>query len=176
MLWVVYSSYFLCRGFPSLYLKKYFIYLFERGRESTSRGSRRQREREKQVPHWAGSPMQGSNLRPWDHDLSQRHTLNILSYPVLKKSRVWYWNVAFSILTWQGRYHDHEMLHFPRSCFPLHILIVKGNGRNWWEGLVRAVRRNGNDSETLVLWQLSGLIFGGGNIRIVQISDSFLPF
>jgi len=40
--------------------------------------SRRERqwEREKQVPHGAGSPMWGSVSGPWDHDLSQRQTLN----------------------------------------------------------------------------------------------------
>ena len=30
---------------------------------------------------WAGSPMQGSISRPWDHDLGQRQTLNQLSHP-----------------------------------------------------------------------------------------------
>ena len=48
--------------------------------ESTSQGEG-QREREKQTPHWAGSLMQGLITGPWDHDLSQRQTLNWLSHP-----------------------------------------------------------------------------------------------
>ncbi|XP_073733643.1 LYR motif-containing protein 4 isoform X1 [Callorhinus ursinus] len=33
-------------------------------------------EREKQASRGAGSPVQGSNPGPWDHDLSRRQTLN----------------------------------------------------------------------------------------------------
>jgi len=36
--------------------------------------SRREWEKEKQAPCWAGSPTWGSIPRPWDHDPSQ--TLN----------------------------------------------------------------------------------------------------
>ena len=39
------------------------------------RGSGRQRQREKQMLHWAESPRQGSIQRP-DHDLNRRQTLN----------------------------------------------------------------------------------------------------
>jgi len=39
-------------------------------RRSTSRGSSRQRKREKQAPCSAGSPMWGSIPGPRDHDLS----------------------------------------------------------------------------------------------------------
>ena len=35
----------------------------------------RERQREKQTPHWAGSPMRGSIPGPRDHDLSPRQTL-----------------------------------------------------------------------------------------------------
>ena len=48
--------------------KKDFIYLFDT--ESTSRGSGREREREKQTPHQAGSQIWGLILGLWDHDLS----------------------------------------------------------------------------------------------------------
>ncbi|XP_077702424.1 rho GTPase-activating protein 10 isoform X2 [Canis aureus] len=56
---------------------KNFIYLTEREKKSTSRWNSRQREREKKTP---GSPMWGSIPGTWDHDLSQRQTLNQLSY------------------------------------------------------------------------------------------------
>ena len=54
-----------------------YIYLTERERESasTSRGSCRQRGRSRLLTQ------QGSIPGPWDHDLSQRQTLNQLSYP-----------------------------------------------------------------------------------------------
>ena len=57
------------------YFLKYFIYLKERERETTSQGEGL-REREKQTPHWAGSLMRGSILGHRDHDLSGRQTLN----------------------------------------------------------------------------------------------------
>ena len=58
----------------------FFCYLNERKivRESTRLG---QRERDKQVPYWAGSPTQGWIPGGWYHDLSQRQTLNWLSHP-----------------------------------------------------------------------------------------------
>ena len=40
-----------------------------------------ERKKEMQTPHWAGSQMWGSVPGCWDHDLSQRQTLNWLSYP-----------------------------------------------------------------------------------------------
>jgi len=40
-----------------------------------------QREREKQIPHRAGSQMWGSISRPWDHDLRPWQTLNRLNHP-----------------------------------------------------------------------------------------------
>ena len=55
-----------------------FIHL--RGRESTSRGER-QRQRDKQTPHWAGSPTWDSIPGSGDHYQSQRETLNHLSHP-----------------------------------------------------------------------------------------------
>ena len=58
----------------STFLKILFIYLRERKRDSSSRKSSRQRE--KQAPHWAESPMRGSIPGPWDHDLSRRQMLN----------------------------------------------------------------------------------------------------
>jgi len=61
---------------PLPFLFKDFTYLFDRELESTSRGSGRQREREKQDLRRAGSPTWGSIPGPWDHDLSRRQTLN----------------------------------------------------------------------------------------------------
>ena len=56
-----------------LYFKDFYFYLFIR--ESGGRCRSRPRESEKQTPHWAESWwIPGS----WDHDLSQRKTLNWL--------------------------------------------------------------------------------------------------
>ena len=55
------------------------FYLFDR--ESTSRGSGRQREREKQAPHGAGSLMWDSILGPRNHNMSWSQMLNWLSHP-----------------------------------------------------------------------------------------------
>ena len=60
----------------SLFKKDLFIYLF-----IWERAQQKEREREKQTPRWAGSPMQGLIPGPWDHDLSQRQMLNRLSHP-----------------------------------------------------------------------------------------------
>ena len=61
---------------------KDFISLFYRERKlRTSGRSGRQREKEKQTPCWAGSPMQDLIPAPWDPDLSQRQMLNQLSHP-----------------------------------------------------------------------------------------------
>ena len=74
------------------FFKILFIYLFiylrehvctrerERERASTSKEEGK-REREKQTPHWAGSPMWDSIPGLWDHDLCQRQTPNRLSQP-----------------------------------------------------------------------------------------------
>ena len=53
---------------------KEFLYLLDR--ESTSRGSARQRERvrEKQAPRGARNQMQDSIMGSWDRDLSRRQT------------------------------------------------------------------------------------------------------
>ena len=60
------------------------IYLWkrvsERERGSTSRGER-QRETEKQIPRWTGTPNRVSIPRRWDHDLNQRQALNWVSHP-----------------------------------------------------------------------------------------------
>ena len=73
----------------------FFLFLFdrEREREGTSRQSGRQKEREKQAPHWGGSLMQGSVPGLWDHDLSQRQTLNRLSHPGTQicTFKMWCW-------------------------------------------------------------------------------------
>lgn len=42
---------------------------------------RAQREKGKETPHCAGSPMRGSVPGPWDHDLSQRQMLIQVSHP-----------------------------------------------------------------------------------------------
>ena len=46
-------------GVPFFFFKILFVHLTEGG-ENTSRGRDRQREREKQTPLWAGSPMRGT--------------------------------------------------------------------------------------------------------------------
>jgi len=61
------------------YFFKDFIHLFDR--ESTSRKSSKQREREKQDPHWAESLTPSLIPGPWDHDLSWRQILNQLTHP-----------------------------------------------------------------------------------------------
>ena len=53
----------------------------ENERERESRRSDRQRGKEKQTPHRAGSPTQGLIPGSQDHDLSQRQTLQQLSHP-----------------------------------------------------------------------------------------------
>ena len=67
---------------PPFFKNKDFIYLLEResARDSMS-GVEGQREREKQIPHWAGSLMQDSIPGPQDHDLRQRQMLKWLSHP-----------------------------------------------------------------------------------------------
>ena len=47
----------------------YYYYFIDRGGESISRVSDRQRETEREIPR-------GSIPRPWDYDLSQRQILN----------------------------------------------------------------------------------------------------
>ena len=56
------------------FFNKDFIYLTERERECTNRGSSRQRE--KQAPHWAWSPMWGLIPGLGDQDLSRRRMLH----------------------------------------------------------------------------------------------------
>jgi len=83
------------------FLKILFIYLFDREqewereweRENASRGSKRQRE--KQAPHWARSPTWASISGPWDHDLSQRQTLNGLSHPGIPE----WWDYEWFLLS-----------------------------------------------------------------------------
>ena len=59
------------------------IWQGERMRESmnTGRRSSRQREREKQTPHWAQNLTWGLIPGPWDHDLSWGEMLNCMSHP-----------------------------------------------------------------------------------------------
>ena len=65
--------------FVWVFFKK-ILYISLTERVSPSRGSGRQREREKQAPHGAGSPMMWDSIPgPWDHDLSQKQMLNQLS-------------------------------------------------------------------------------------------------
>ena len=71
-----------------IFFFKIFISLTES--QSTSRHSDRQREWEKQIPHWARSPMWGPIPGPWVHDSSQRQRLNWLSLTqVLLKGNFW---------------------------------------------------------------------------------------
>ena len=49
---------------------KIYLFILERERESMCKQGERQREREKQTPHWTGRLMQGSIPGPWSHGLS----------------------------------------------------------------------------------------------------------
>ena len=69
-----------CVLFDCLF-KILFIYLTERESMREHKHGELQREREKQTPCWAGSPMWCSIPGPWDHNLNQRQTLNQLSLP-----------------------------------------------------------------------------------------------
>ena len=58
------------------YFKIFYLYIWERTwAEGWAEG-----EREKQIPHWAGSLKWGSISEPRDHDLSQRQKLSQLSH------------------------------------------------------------------------------------------------
>ena len=57
------------------------LYLFTWERLRAQAGGAAEREREKQAPCWAGSPMRGSIPGPWDHDLNWRKTLNWQNHP-----------------------------------------------------------------------------------------------
>lgn len=46
-----------------------FIYLRAGEHACKSEWGEEQRARDKQIPRWAGSPMQGLISRPWNHDL-----------------------------------------------------------------------------------------------------------
>lgn len=76
------------------FLKILFILLTQRERESINSGSSKQREREKQTPHWQRSLMQALIQRPWDHDPSQRQMLNQLSHHIFGVLRDSFWHKA----------------------------------------------------------------------------------
>ena len=69
-----------------LYIFKIFYFL-KKGREQAGRKGGKEwmgegeREREKNTPNWAESPIRGSISGPWDYDPSQRQMLNQLSHP-----------------------------------------------------------------------------------------------
>ena len=62
---------------PSCSFKRFYLFERARKRENMSMG----REREKQTPCLAGSPMLDSIPGPWDHDLSWRQAPKWLSHP-----------------------------------------------------------------------------------------------
>ena len=80
-----YSAFVYVWNFPKKYifLKGHFFshvynslvlrfYLFEKERERMGGEAEGEGENLKQTPCWAWSPMQGSILWPWDHDLNQK--------------------------------------------------------------------------------------------------------
>ena len=71
------------------FFKILFIHLTECMWESTRRLS--SREREKQTPCQAGSPMWGLIWGPQDHDLSQRQMSNQPSHPGTACINSWFW-------------------------------------------------------------------------------------
>ena len=73
-------QYYKCISSCDFLFFKDFIYLFDRGREITSKQRSRQRGRGKQALHWAESPRRGSIPGPWDHDLSRRQRLNPVNH------------------------------------------------------------------------------------------------
>ena len=93
--------------FNIIYLLTYLLtYLFII-RESTSRGSSRQRD--KQALHWAGNPTQDPIPEHWDHALSQRQMLNWLSHPDVPgwNSFIFFEKTNFILNQW---FHDNHKL------------------------------------------------------------------
>ena len=106
--------YFIC------IILTHFIYLTERGGEH-SMGSTRQREREKQAPCRARSPMMwGSIPGPWDHDLSQRQMLNQLNHPGAPTLLV------LIVCTQMGKYSNNWQEYEQRG-----VLGPLGKSENW---------------------------------------------
>ena len=63
---------------------KKILLIYFRGRKEGV--GEEQRERDKQTPCWAGSPIQGSILGPRDHDPSWKQRLNWVSHPGVPSS------------------------------------------------------------------------------------------
>ena len=73
-----------CKNHDEFFFLKIFKNLFDRERSQVGREAGRERERRKQAPRGAESPMRDLIPGPWDHDLSQRQWLNPLSHPEWK--------------------------------------------------------------------------------------------
>ena len=61
--------------------KRFYLFNWHRDTEREHEQREGQREREKQMPHWAGSPTPDSIPGPRDHDLNRRQMLHQLSHP-----------------------------------------------------------------------------------------------
>ena len=100
-----------------LYFCKDFIWERERESMHTSKGSGRQRQREKQVPWGAGSLMWGFHPRALDHDhdWSWRQTLNQLSHPGAPELPVlkWFLHPTYSVS------HYPALLGLPNTYYYL---------------------------------------------------------
>ena len=55
---------------------RFYLFIWQRDNEREREHKQGARERKKQAPSGAGSPMWGSIPEPWDHTLNQRQTLN----------------------------------------------------------------------------------------------------
>ena len=94
--------------------------LFER--ESTGRGSSRQRE--KQAPRWAGILMRGWIPGPWDHDLG----LSQVNWATQKPPEISDWKEGKQILEKAGEWEARE-----RKMFSFHLMLFYA----WQKGLYK---------------------------------------
>ena len=94
-------------------------------RENKQGEMQRERERSRLLAELSWSPTGGSIPRPWDHDLSQRQTLNHLSHPgapIVQLLSRWSLNLA-----WLGSCLDSCLLFqlaLSPTLLPPHFLYV----------------------------------------------------
>ena len=100
-----------------------FIYLRERTGARGNGG-----EKEKQAPHWAESPTWGSIPGLWDHDLSQRQTLNGLCHTGANYLILNHLNILsyLEILSWP------LFIHLPDSIREMKSLPLKNTSSYEW--------------------------------------------
>ena len=117
------------------FLKNIFIDSLEKEKESMSS---EEEQREKQIPRWAKSPVQGSIPGPWDHDLTWRQMLNWLSHPGTHKIVIL--RVLFLLLMWMIQSNSVNHTYPKSSSLILPGLIIQWNQdvplwcwKNVWE-------------------------------------------